>query len=106
MFYQVKDFNPDNFDEYGVMVCEDEEEAKFFRRLLHSTGRKWFLGEPYIDFNEHMEARNFIFNRGAYILSIDNVTNFAHVQILKFSDFFSREQPFDEFVVGSFEDIL
>lgn len=106
MFYEVNNFNPDDYGRFDIMVCDDAEEAEYFRILLHTAGRRWSNGDPYIGINtSNAEARNFIFNSGKYVNNTRLMGIYCE-KILKFSDFFSRKQPLDEYAVGNFEDIL
>lgn len=62
-------FNINNYKGKYAMHCKTEEEAKSFCKYLHEHGRKWCIGQSYIEDNRwdiYSENTVYNFNDGAF----------------------------------------
>ena len=81
-----KRFNIDEYPGKYVMYCENQEELFKFYDYLHSVGRRWSMGQSYLDFRPTVSfagpTRDIYFNDGTH-----GDTHCNWYELLKFKDF-------------------
>lgn len=90
-----------------VMSCKTKEEATIFLEFLHSQGRKWCDGTPYLstdNFETYGSETCYYFNEGSYG-SIATAKSY-HRNILYFEDFDWGDIEIAEEDEASFNDFM
>ena len=80
-------FNINDYDKTYVMHCDTREKANVFCKYLHSLGKKWIGGEPYL-----ISKYDAYYERTAYRFITDTYSDLAYYKsqkcnVLEFDDF-------------------
>lgn len=92
------------FEDYKgdfVMWCKTEEEAKYFCRVMHESGRTWGSGDSYIEyprFSNHLDETCYNFNSGSYAHKCWYERRYY--TFLKWEDFMEKEFTLSDLKVG------